>query len=72
MIQARLPMTVFEDMAELIRVGAYKTGTNPEVDNAVALNPQFEAFLAQKKDEPAGLAEGYDALAAILGGKWRV
>jgi len=69
--QARLPMTVFEDMQELIRVGAYKTGTNPEVDNAVALNPQFETFLAQKKDEPAGLAEGYDALAAILGGKGR-
>jgi flagellum-specific ATP synthase len=65
---ARLPMAVFEDMAELIRVGAYKAGTNPEVDNAVMLNPKFEAFLAQRKDERSGLSEGYDALAAILSG----
>ena len=70
-MQARLPMTIYEDMAELIRVGAYKAGTNPEVDNAVMLNPQFEAFLAQKKDEPSGLSEGYNALAAILGGTGR-
>jgi flagellum-specific ATP synthase len=38
-------------MAELIRLGAYKAGTNPEVDDAVKLYPQLEAFLAQKKDE---------------------
>ena len=57
--------------AELIRIGAYKAGTNPEVDNAVALYPHLDAFLAQKKDEPAVLSEGYDALAAILGGKGR-
>jgi flagellum-specific ATP synthase len=66
--RARAPMTVYEDMADLIRLGAYKTGTNPEVDNAITLNPLLEAFLAQKKDEPAGLGEGYDALSAILGG----
>jgi flagellum-specific ATP synthase len=70
-LQARLPMTVFEDMQELIRVGAYKAGTNPEVDNAVMLNPKFEAFLAQRKDERTDLGEGYDALAAILGGAGR-
>ena len=61
-------MTIYEDMAELIRLGAYKTGTNPEVDNAVTLHPQLEAFLAQKKDEQAGLSESYAALSDILGG----
>jgi flagellum-specific ATP synthase len=55
-------------MADLIRLGAYKTGTNPEVDNAVMLHPQFEAFLTQKKDEQAGLSESYAALSDILGG----
>ncbi len=66
--RARAPMTVYEDMADLIRLGAYKAGTNPEVDNAIALNQPLEAFLAQKKDEAVGLSEGYEALAAILGG----
>ena len=33
-MRARKPLTIYEDMAELIRLGAYKAGTNPEVDNA--------------------------------------
>jgi flagellum-specific ATP synthase len=66
-LRARQPLTIYEDMAELIRLGAYKAGTNPEVDNAVRLYPQLEAFLSQKKDERAVLAEGYDALSAIMG-----
>ncbi len=70
-MQARKPMTVYDDMAELIRLGAYKTGTNPEVDNAVKLNPQLEAFLAQQKDEKATLSDGYAALTDILGAEGR-
>jgi flagellum-specific ATP synthase len=66
-IRARKPLTIYEDMAELIRLGAYKAGTNPEVDSAVKLNPQLEAFLAQQKDERATLSEGYAALTDILG-----
>ena len=66
--RARAPMTVYEDMAELIRLGAYRAGTNPEVDESVRLYPQLEAFLAQSKSERASLSQGYDALAAILGG----
>jgi len=67
-LKARAPMTIYEDMAELIRLGAYKAGTNPEVDEAVRLYPQLEAFLGQSKSERASMAQGYDALAAILGG----
>jgi flagellum-specific ATP synthase len=67
-LKARAPLTIYEDMAELIRLGAYKAGTNPEVDEAVRLYPQLEAFLGQTKSERASMAEGYDALAAILGG----
>ncbi len=66
-LQARGPLTVYEDMAELIRLGAYKAGTNPEVDNAVRLYPQLEAFLAQGKNERVNLSQGYDALAQIMG-----
>jgi flagellum-specific ATP synthase len=67
-LRAKQPLTIYEDMAELIRLGAYKTGTNPEVDHAVKLYPQLEAFLAQRKDERATLSEGYDALSAIVDG----
>jgi flagellum-specific ATP synthase len=70
-LAARAPMTIYEDMADLIRIGAYRPGTNPEVDGAMELYPRLEAFLAQKKDESADLGQGYEALAAILGAKGR-
>jgi len=71
--QARAPMATYDDMAELIRLGAYKAGTNAEVDNAIRLNPHLETFLIQKKDECATFAESYSALETIMGdGKGRV
>jgi len=65
---ARKSIAVYEDMAELIRLGAYKTGTNPEVDEAVLLHPLFERFLTQRKDERSALTEGYQELGTILSG----
>ncbi|HEY1963157.1 MAG TPA: flagellar protein export ATPase FliI [Rhizomicrobium sp.] len=64
---ARAQLAIYEDMAELIRLGAYKSGTNAEVDAAMKIYPQLDAFLAQKKDERATLADGYDALEGIAG-----
>jgi flagellum-specific ATP synthase len=66
---ARAPMAAYDDMAELIRLGAYKSGTNAEVDNAIRLNPQLEAFLTQKKDERTTFADCYSGLEKILGTK---
>lgn len=69
---ARGMMATYEDMAEMIRLGAYRKGSNPDVDQAIQFWPALEAFLTQKKDEKSTLAEGYDALAKILGIKdWR-
>jgi flagellum-specific ATP synthase len=64
--RARSILSVYEDMAELIRLGAYKPGTNEDVDTAIRIQPQLEAFLSQTKDECATLAQGYDALDGIL------
>jgi flagellum-specific ATP synthase len=70
---SRAPMAVFDDMAELIRLGAYKIGTNAEVDTAIRLNPQLETFLTQRKDEHAAFADCYSQLEKIMGeGKGRV
>jgi flagellum-specific ATP synthase len=67
-MRARKSIAVYEDMAELIRLGAYKTGANAEVDAAMKLHPAFEAFLTQKKDESTTLTEAYKALDNITGG----
>ncbi|MEJ0043931.1 MAG: hypothetical protein WDM81_17715 [Rhizomicrobium sp.] len=65
--RARAPLAVYDDMAELIRLGAYKSGTNAEVDRAIKVYPQLEAFLSQKKDECATFTECYAGLEKILG-----
>jgi len=65
--EARRHMSVYEDMAELIRLGAYKRGTDPAVDQAVVLYPAIEQFLGQRREEQATLASGYAGLAEILG-----
>jgi len=67
--RARASIAVYDDMAELVRLGAYKAGTHADVDAAVKLHPQFEDFLTQKKDESATLTEAYDALDKITGGE---
>ncbi len=66
--RARTYLSVYDDMAELIRLGAYKAGTNAEVDAAAQLYPQLEDFLSQKKNDRVALAEGYAALERIAGG----
>jgi flagellum-specific ATP synthase len=63
---ARSLIAAYEDMAELIRLGAYKRGNDAKVDEAIRRYPLIEAFLAQRKDERANLASGYAQLAALL------
>jgi flagellum-specific ATP synthase len=64
--RARQVMATYADMEELIRLGAYRPGSSPEVDEAIRLHGPLEAFLAQGKEEATDLAEGYRRLAAIL------
>ncbi|MET4261200.1 flagellum-specific ATP synthase [Bradyrhizobium sp. S3.12.5] len=65
--KARAVMATYADMEELIRLGAYRAGSSPEVDEAIRLHEPLEAFLRQGKDENASLADGYRELAQILG-----
>jgi flagellum-specific ATP synthase len=65
--KARQLLATYGDMEELIRLGAYRAGSSPEVDEAIALMPQLDAFLAQGKEESTSISHGYARLAEILG-----
>jgi len=65
--KARRIMSTYEDMAELIRLGAYRRGSDAEVDEAIDYYPAIEGFLAQEKTDPAELEHCYAQLAQILG-----
>ncbi|MEM6664809.1 MAG: flagellar protein export ATPase FliI [Pseudomonadota bacterium] len=64
--EARRVMSTYADMEELIRIGAYRTGTDPEVDRSIALQPSFDAFLGQDIGERQSIGDGYAGLRAIL------
>ena len=66
MARARASLASFANMEELIRIGAYRAGSDAEVDRAIALNPGLESFLAQDKDDYTSLADAFDQLDAVL------
>lgn len=68
--RARRLMATYDDMAEMIRLGAYRKGADPEVDEAIAYHEALEKFLSQKPSERSTLTEGYKQLADVLGLAW--
>ena len=66
--RARRLLATYDDMAELIRLGAYRRGSDAAVDEAIHFFPALEAFLTQGKKEATNLADGYAMLAKILAG----
>lgn len=68
--RARTLLATYEDMGDLIRIGAYKKGSDPLIDESIHYQPALEAFLAQEKADCSPLEDGYAALAQILNMDW--
>lgn len=69
---ARNVAATYDDMSEMVRLGAYRRGSDREVDQAIELHPRLEKFISQPIDSHVGLHESYDKLAEALGlENWR-
>ena len=74
----RTALAAAEDVRDLVEVGAYVDGSNPEADRGLALRPAIEAFLRQSTDDlteygrtwerAMGLAQQYRAAEPTLVG----
>ena len=64
--RARSLLALHADMADMVRLGAYRPGADPAVDKALELVPRIEALLCQGSDAPSTTAEALVALAEIL------
>lgn len=64
--RAREMQASYEDMEELVRVGAYRAGSDPLVDRALFYQPVLNKFLSQKKAERATIEEAMASLQDIL------
>jgi len=65
--RARALLARWAEMAELVQLGAYRPGTDPEVDEAIRVRPALEALLSQAPDEEPPAEDPFAALARILG-----
>lgn len=63
---ARRHLALAAEMADMVRLGAYRPGTDADTDRALAIAPRLEAFLAQPKGERASLDADFTQLAAII------
>lgn len=64
--RARRLLSIYENMAELIRLGAYRRGSDPLVDEAIHYVDALEAFLKQGMHEKTSLSESYAVLSQAL------
>ena len=66
-VRVRALMATYRENEELVRLGAYKQGTDPEVDTALTAWPQITRFLRQTVEESTPLAESQRLLATLAG-----
>lgn len=59
-------MATYENYADLISIGAYKAGSNAEVDRAIAYHPKIEKFLRQKVAEHHSLESTVQLMKSVL------
>ena len=64
--EARQLLATYDDMEELIRLGAYRPGTDKKVDEAIHYQPALEEFLSQAKSEQTNRSAGFELLDEIL------
>ncbi|RKX78429.1 MAG: flagellum-specific ATP synthase FliI [Spirochaetes bacterium] len=58
-------MAVYAESEDLIDIGAYAEGSNPEIDEAIRKMPEIRAFLQQEIEEKAEITETFEWAAKI-------
>jgi flagellum-specific ATP synthase len=64
--RARGIVAVHTDIADLVRLGAYRPGTDAAADEALALMPAIEAVLRQDRSQWTGLTDAFAQLKTAL------
>jgi flagellum-specific ATP synthase len=64
--RAKELLGAYSDMEELIRIGAYKTGSDATIDEAIARRPALEALLNQAKDDRTPIHDSFERLSEAL------
>jgi len=63
----RRMMASYARSEDLVRIGAYKAGADPDLDRALRARSEMRDFMMQSPDEQVSFADGLRRLAAIAG-----
>ena len=66
--RARAILSLHGDMVDMVRLGAYRAGTDAAVDEAIRLVPAIEEFLRQAPGDRSGFLESFERLNQALAG----
>lgn len=61
-------LSSYTDMEELIRLGAYRQGSNKKVDEAIFYYEALENFISQNKHESCSMDESFEKLKHVFDG----
>jgi flagellum-specific ATP synthase len=64
--RARGILALQGEMADLVRMGAYRAGADPAVDEALTLGPRIETLLRQDRFEQTDLLTAFQSLREVL------
>lgn len=62
-------MSTYRRVEDMVNIGAYARGNNPEIDAAIDAMPGINAFLRQDVSEPQSVAESMAKMREIAGGQ---
>ncbi len=60
--RVRALMATYKENEDLIAIGAYQKGVNPQIDQAIAAKPAIDSFLGQSNRQIANWSEAIDGL----------
>jgi flagellum-specific ATP synthase len=64
----RRMLAAYAQAEDLLRIGAYKAGSDPELDRAIQLRPRLRRFFEQRPEEFSGLRETLYAIEQLVAG----
>jgi len=60
---------IYADNEDIISIGAYRKGSNPDIDHAIDMKPLIDQFLQQGVDDEAKLDESVERLTKLMLGE---
>ncbi len=64
--EARRHLSEYRKSSDLISIGAYRPGSDPRVDRAIAMREPLRNFLTQRSDDFTSMSQAHAQLAALL------